>query len=132
MIKMELVQPENLTEADIVWLFKGSVCAHDDATATDQVKAALNGNAGIFRISGDAQGIVVLQPGDNKTTTITCLAGQGFVKHFKDVHKAILATAAAAGATRVNGYATRAGLQALYLKHTRAKMVPMFVEGIYQ
>lgn len=131
MIQLEYVQPENLTDEDIRWLIEGSKGSFDDVTALDQVHAAQDGRAGIHRIKGDAVGIVVLSPTEqNKTLTITCLAGRGLIKEFSAVHDAILATAAAAGASRVNGYVMRAGLAALYKRRTKARMVPMFVEDV--
>jgi hypothetical protein len=131
MISMTLVPPEELTDSDIRWLVKGCEGSHDGCTPLQQVDAALTGWAAIFRISGDAEGIVVMDYGrDRKNAVITALAGKGLLRHFDAVHKQILATAAAAGASKVSGYVTRVGLATLYKERTKAKMVPMFIEDV--
>ena len=51
---------EELTPADHMWLMLGCRDAFDGATSKDQLNAALQGNAFIFRVSGDMTGIFVL------------------------------------------------------------------------
>ena len=133
-VQLELVEVPDLTETDLRWLIKGCQGSYDNNDPMLQVEAAKVGEAGIHRITGDAEGIVVLNHGPNfyrdHTLTITALAGKNMLCNFDAVHKAILATAAAAGATRVSGYVTRAGLAALYQRRTKAKLVQMFVEDV--
>ena len=129
MIKLELIAPSDLTEADIRWLFHGCKEAVDGASAVDQVKAAVAGTSGIYRISGNAQGIVVLSK-NGEGQTITCLAGKGLFREFHNVHEAILVAAAAGGAKFVDGYVTRTGLALMYKKRTRAKVAEYFKEEI--
>lgn len=130
MIVLRHIKPEDLTDDDIGWLVKGSKESFDGTTAISQVRAAQDGQSCVYRITGDATGVVVLSVGGDRLLTITCLAGSGLLKHFNEVHEAILSTAAAAGASRVNGFTLRAGLQALFQRRTKAKLVPMFVEEV--
>jgi len=129
MIELKLVHPKDLTDDDIAWLATGCKGSFDGTTPLGIVHLALEGEAGIHRITGDAEGVVVLEP-HGKTFTITALAGRNVLRHFGAVHDAILATAKKAGAEKVNGFVTRAGLSALYKKRTNARLVPMFIEDI--
>lgn len=131
MISLEYIRPEDMTDEDIRWLIESCKDSFDGVQPMDQVVSAKEGVASIFRVVGDAQGIVILAPSQiEHTLTITGLAGKGFLRHFDGVHKAILTAAAATGARKVNGYVTRRGLAALYQKRTNAKLVPMFIEDV--
>lgn len=133
-VKLELIQPQDLTDADIRWLAKGCQGSHDNNDPLKQVEAALNGDAGIHRITGDAEGIIVLNSGPDfwkhHTLTITAIAGKNMICNFNAVCDAVRATAAASGAVRLNGYVTRAGLTALYKRRAKMKMVQMFYEDV--
>jgi len=131
-VRLELIPPRELTDEDIRWMIEACKDSFDNVSPIEQAEAARKGYAGVYRIVGDAVGVVILSPaaGMESTMTITGLAGRGLLRNFTDVHKAILVAAAATGSRRVNGYALRPGLQKLYLAKTKARLVPMFVEDI--
>lgn len=131
MIKFELVLPKDLTPIDIRWLTIGCQDSIDEMSAVDQVKTAIEGSGGIFRIVGDAEGVVVLSRSPKgEGLEITCLAGKGLIRHFNAVHDQIIAVARSTGATFVDGYTKQQGLARLYKRLTSAKHAEYFIEDL--
>lgn len=128
-MKVELINPTELTTSDIFWLVLGCQGSLDQAQAVDQVAGAVRGDSGIYRISGEAEGVFVLSK-HGKVMEITAMAGKGFLKHFSEIHTEIKAAAAACGAHAVAGYVTRKGLAALYKQKTKARFAEYFVEEL--
>ena len=126
MLTVELVQPTELTNNDIRWLVISANKGWDGVLAIDLVNAALAGNAGIYRITGEARGVFVLEP-RGQDMKIIGLAGEGFLKHFPEVHKVICDTAKGCGAKRVVGLVARGALSKMYEKYTAAKVVATVV-----
>lgn len=129
MIKVELVFPKDLTNKDILWLTIGCQNSIDDVRAVDQVDSAMTGRSGIYRVSGDAEGIFVLTHAGEKMM-ITAMAGKSFLKHFEEIHREICAAAAACGAFAVAGFVMRRGLAALYKQKTKARFAEYFEEEL--
>lgn len=134
MIKLTLIQPRDITEADARWIVISCLRSYDGATGEDIVQAALQGAIGIHRISGDAEGIVILEPeiiNKKPGLKIIGFAGKDVLRNFYAVHDAICVTAKACGGTFVSGFVGRGALAALYRKHTSAKQVAtVFVENL--
>ena len=128
-IKVEQVQPTLITNEDISWLVLGCARSIDGVQAVDLVSSALAGGSGIYRMSGDVQGVFVLtRLGDR--AEITSIAGKGLLKYFSDVHELILATAAGMGFKSVAGYVARPGLAKAYKTQTKARFAEYFIEDI--
>lgn len=128
-MRVELLNPRDLTADDIRWLAKGCADSIDEIQASDQVDSALAGKSGIYRVSGEAEGIFVLTHMGSRME-ITAMAGKGFIKFFEQVHEAILVSAAACGARQVSGFTKRQGLAKLYKTKTQAQFAEYFVEDI--
>lgn len=130
MIRVDLIAPRDLTARDIFWLALGCKNSIDEGLrAVDQVDSALAGRSGIYRVSGDAEGIFVLTQ-DGKKMLITALAGKGFLKFFSEVHEGILTAASACGASSVAGFVTRKGLALAYKTKTQARFAEYFEEEL--
>lgn len=130
MIRLEQVSPADINGEDIAWLHQGCKNSIEDVAPIDHVESAIAGRSGIYRVHGDAVGIVVMTV-KGKGLEITALAGKGFLRHFAAVHDAILVTAAGAGAEFVCGYVKRAGLASMYKKHTNASTAEYFKEELF-
>lgn len=134
MIDIALIQPGDLTTADIRWIALSCLRSFDGATGDQIIYAAYDGQVGIHRISGDAEGIVILEPqimNKKPGLKIIGLAGKDMLRNFCQVHEAICLTAKACGGTFVSGFVGRGALAALYKKHTVAKQVAVvFVENL--
>lgn len=134
MIKITLIQPRELTPEDIRWIVLSCLRSFDGATGEQIIQAALVGQVGIHRISGDAEGIVILEPqimNGKPGLKIIGLAGKNMLRNFCRVHETICLTAKACGGTFVSGFVGRGALAALYKKHTAAKQVAtVFVENL--
>jgi hypothetical protein len=129
MIRVELVFPKDLNNQDILWLTLGCQNSIDDVRAVDQVDSALAGRSGIYRVSGDAEGVFVLTHAGEKMM-ITAMAGKNFLKCFEKIHEEICAAAAACGAFVVAGFVTRKGLATLYKQKTKARFAEYFEEEL--
>lgn len=129
MIKTELIFPEQLTAEDIRWMRIGCRDSIDEFQVSDLIDAAMTGKSGIYRVSGDTNGVFILTKAGDRME-ISTLAGKGFIRHFDAVHDAILLAAAGCGAKAVSGYTQRAGLAALYKKRTKARFAEYFVEEL--
>lgn len=134
MIKIELVQPRELTPEDIRWIVLSCLRSYDGSTGEQIIQAALIGQVGIHRISGDAEGIVILEPqvmANKPGLKIIGLAGRNMLRNFCQVHDVICLTTKACGGTFLSGFVGRGVLAALYKKHTAAKQVAtVFVENL--
>lgn len=134
MIKVERVIAKDLTAEDIRWLVISCQASYDGATAVEIAEAARDGAVGIHRLSGDVEGIFVLEPQVLKGKPglkIIGLAGRGLLRNFCAVHDKICTTAKACGGEFVSGFVGRGALAALYKKQTSAKMVAtVFVEDL--
>lgn len=125
-MKVELIFPQHLTSVDIRWLVISARKGWDGVQAQDLVDAAIAGTAGIYRLSGEVEGIFVLEPKGDEVRIIG-LAGRGFLKHFQEVHKIICDTAKGCGGRRVTGLVARGALATLYQEHTSAKVAAVVI-----
>lgn len=112
----------------VFWLCRA---ADKRCTAVDLVERALKGQNEIFRILGDAEGVIVVAAEGNKLS-VEGFAGKGIVKHFKEVYTQVRLLAAVKGLDTVSGYVYRPGIAELYRKHTGGKPVlTLWEEKIY-
>jgi len=125
MIEIKQLDAKNLSAEDMDLLQKGCYGSYDKANSEDQIKAALLGQAWIFRFSGDASGVFVLSRGNamEKELVMTALAGKGLIKHFTEVYHEIITLAKSVGTKRLIGYVSRPGLASIYKHKTRARPV---------
>jgi hypothetical protein len=134
MIKFEqIIDPVTMTLRDCIWLERGCEGAWDKATPDDQIRAVKNGQAYMFRVSGDMEGIFVLAIGDKKSKrlVITALAGRGMIKNFGEFYSKVKDLCKSAGAKALYGFVSREGLKRLYNKHTTARSkAELFLENL--
>ena len=122
MIKLEKIHFERQSEIDsrdVFWLHRA---ADKRCTAVELVERALKNQNEIFRITGDATGVIVVAADGNKLS-VEGFAGKGIVKHFAEVYKQVRLLAAVKGLEIISGYVQRPGIAELYRKHTGGKPV---------
>jgi hypothetical protein len=122
LIKLEKIHFERQSEIDsrdVFWLHRA---ADKRCTAVELVERALKGQNDIYRITGDAEGVLVVAAEGNKLS-VEGFAGKGIVKHFKEFYKQARLLAAVKGLDTLTGYVQRPGIEELYRKHTGAKQV---------
>jgi hypothetical protein len=121
MIKFEqILNVETMTLRDCIWLERGCEGAWDKATPDDQIRAVKNGQAYMFRVSGDVEGIFVIAIGDRATKklVITALAGRGMIKNFPELYRKVKELCKSTGASALYGFVSRKGLKKLYAKYS--------------
>ena len=133
MMQFEQIKPDQLLPADYYWLARGCEGSHDGATSQHQVEAAIKGNAFIFRVSGDMEGIFVLSVGDRelREVVMTALAGKGMTKHFDEFYFKVKELCKGTDCKRLSGFVSRPGLKRLYERRTQAKAkATLFVDSL--
>jgi hypothetical protein len=125
---MEKVESWGLTQEDIRWLVIGALEGqkwNEDSTAESLAK-----NSILYRISGDASGVVALSKRKN-SLFIDAFAGKGLLRNFSEIHGVLVDIARIVGCDEISGYVGKAGLMRVYSKYTKGKpVVTLYVEKL--
>jgi hypothetical protein len=128
MIRMERVEPWGLTQEDIKWLVIGALEGqkwNEESTAQSLVE-----NSILYRISGDAFGVIALSKRKN-SLFIDTLAGKGLLRNFSEIHGVLVDIARIVGCDEISGYVGKAGLMKVYSRYTKARpVVTYYVEKL--
>jgi len=117
---LPLSQMSSLEENDVKWLV---IAGEKLVSPLEWVQKALAGECAIHRISGEAEGIIVLAKiGDE--LHVEGFAGKGLIKHFPEAYRQIRLIAASCGASKIVGWVHRKGIEKLYRTHTKGKPGP--------
>lgn len=122
MIRLEKIFFEHQGEVDpklVFWLHRA---ADKQCSAVELVERALKGQHEVFRITGDAEGVIVVAA-DGEKLSVEGFAGKGIVRHFDEFYKQVRLLAALKGLSVLSGYVRREGIAELYRKHTGAKPI---------
>lgn len=136
MIKIEQLNPKELSNDDVSLIERGCAGSYDKANAGDQIAAATGGNAWIFRFfrdDGTVKGIFVLSRGNvaEREVIMTALAGKGLISNFPEVYSEVKKLCKSVHAKRLIGYVSRPGLASIYRKRTKAiPVATLFSENL--
>lgn len=114
---LPLAQMSSLPEADCRWL---EIAGDKTFSAVQLVQKALEGEVSIFRIVGEAEGIVVLGKREDELH-VEAFAGKGILKNFPKIYQEIRLLAGACGASKIVGWVRRPGLNRIYERHTAGR-----------
>jgi hypothetical protein len=125
---MERVETWGLTQEDIRWLVIGALEGQKwNKASTAQ---SLVENSILYRISGDASGVIALSKREN-SLFIDAFAGKGLLRNFSEIHGVLVDIARIVGCDEISGYVGKAGLMKVYSKYTKAKpLVTFYVEKL--
>lgn len=117
---LPISQMTGLPEEDVKWL---AMAGEKLISPLEWVEKALAGECAIHRISGEAEGIIVLaRVGDE--LHVEGFAGKGLIKHFPEFYRQVRLIGASCGAIKLVGWVRRKGIEKLYQKHTGARPGP--------
>lgn len=131
MIELVCIKPTEMTEADSYWLADCAVRTTWRKVLARQVyNSALKGEVGLYRISGGAEGLLIVDK-DEDMLIVTSLAGKGLLREMQAIREKLLVLAASFGCSKLAGYIERPGLWKLFQAKTPAKpTMIMFVEPV--
>lgn len=122
MIRLEKIFFDSQAEVEpklVFWLHRA---ADKQCTAVELVERALKGQHEVFKITGNAEGVIIIAV-DGEKACVEGFAGKGIVKHFDEFYKQVRLLVASKGLYVLSGYVRRPGIEELYRKHTGAKQV---------
>jgi len=115
----------------IKWLIEGcAAIKYTEMVPVEQYHRVYEGEAAIYRVSGDAQGIILTSINKN-CLYVEMLSGVGFIKHFFAIREQIMIIARSVGLERISGFVQSTALARLYDRRTRAKRAAvLYVEEL--
>lgn len=127
---MKQIVPGELTAEDIRWLVIGTYAVKFfDFSAESLVERARKKEVVLYRITGDAEGMIAASFAD-KDFFIETIAGKDFLKCADEVHGACQAMAKSLGKTRIAGWVARSGLADLYDRFGAKPVATLYVEDL--
>jgi len=129
----ERIKLQEVNAEDVKWLTIG--CRQrswDKQTPAEIVQNAVDGNCIMYRLHGNATGIVVLTIDNTKSQLwIDLVAGKGLMRHQEEFRNLLRMMAQGMGLKSIAGLVSRTALAKWYDKHTAGKPVAtLYVEEI--
>lgn len=129
-VGIKQIVPSELTAEDIRWLVVGAYSVKFfEVSAEITVERAKKREVLLYRITGDAQGMLVVSAADSDFF-IEALAGKNFLKCAKEIHELCQITAKTLGKTRIAGWVARGGLSELYDQFGAKAVATLYVEDL--
>lgn len=130
---LERIWPSAITDEDVKWLTIGcEQCKWNKLTPAQVVQQVLDGDTMLYRIHGNATGIVALSVNaQQEQMWIDLFAGKGLMKAQEEFRTMLRMMAQGLGLKRLAGFVSRRALAKWYDEHTAGKpTATLYVEEI--